>query len=326
MKTTKIACLKAWGLAAVLGTAAVGSSAADSSRELESSRAPSPQGDITLFGMDVPPDIPATYAPIVIAQAPKMQPQTHPPTIGSAIVERTIGVCQLIENPPIPSGTAANGISTATAVWGYLQTAEKRPAKELTEDMFSSAKTTLLDGAKHGKLEHLGNGEFYYHPAPDYFGTDRATVLVEMGTYKVKVLIHIKVLPRTEIGGRMYENKNNCPKGELWKISFTPDEPAAPNYAITSHLQWRSAVASYATVFYGLANVSLNFADLPGSALGQTTSQSTSLDLTASGHGWYVDLTPLDNRDDDVPTSNPKVWQAKVGSDAAIFDIQISPA
>ncbi|MBI2748600.1 MAG: matrixin family metalloprotease [Burkholderiales bacterium] len=41
------------------------------------------------------------------------------------------------------------------------------------------------------------------------------------------------------------------------------------------------------------------------------------LDTDAAGHGWYVDATPLDNTDDYLPTSDPNVWQAKAGSDAA---------
>jgi len=62
------------------------------------------------------------------------------------------------------------------------------------------------------------------------------------------------------------------------------------------------------------------FADLPGSAVGNTigegpTAQIT-LDTTAAGHGWYVDPTPLDTTDDYLPTSNPNVWQAKAGSAA----------
>jgi hypothetical protein len=273
------------------------------------------QGEITMFVMDVPPDVPAMYAPVVIAQTPKTQSATAPAAAGSAMVERTIGVCQLIENPPIPPLTAANAMSPITSVWGYLQTVEKLTSKQLTDEMFLSAKATLLEGAKHGELKVTPSGNYRYYPTPDYFGTDRATVLVEMGNYKVKVVIHIKVLAPTE--GNDYQNKRLCPKGELWKISLNPDDPAAPTYSLTTPSQWSSGAVNYAAVSYGLANFSLNFADLPGSAVGQTTDQSITLDTTAAGHGWYVDPTPLDNSDDYLPTSNPDVWQAKAGTDAA---------
>jgi hypothetical protein len=270
------------------------------------------QGEITMFVMDVPPDVPAMYAPLVIAQAPKTQPATAPAAAGSAMVERTIGVCQLIENPPIPAMTAANSSAVSMAAWSYLTSVEK---VKLSEDLVESAKTTLLVGAQHGEFKEEWGGNYRYHPTPGYYGTDRATVLVEMGNYKVKVVIHIKVLAPTE--GNDYQNKRLCPKGELWKISVSPDDPAAPTYSLTTPSQWSSGTASYAAVSYGLANFSLNFADLPGSAVGQTTDQSITLDTAAAGHGWYVDPTPLDNSDDYLPTSNPDVWQAKAGTDAA---------
>jgi VCBS repeat-containing protein len=270
------------------------------------------QGEVTMFVMDVPPDVPAMYAPVVIAQASATQLDTSPAAAGSATAERTIGVCQLIENPPVPAMTAANVAAPAMAAWSYLTSVEK---VKLPEGLAETAKTTLLDGAKHGVLVQEGGGYYRYDPTPGYYSTDRATVLVEMGNYKVKVVIHIKVLAPTE--GNDYENKQLCPNGELWKISLNPEDPAAPIYTLTSSSQWSSAVASYASVSYSLANSNVNFADLPGGAVGQATGQSTTLDTTAGGHGWYVDPTPLDNTDDYLPTSNPNVWQAKAGSDAA---------
>lgn len=172
-----------------------------------------------------------------VATALAVSAQTRP-TPRNDGVERTIGVCQLIENPPVPPGTAANSISTVTAVWGYLQTVEKLSTKELTNDMFSSAKATLVDGAKHGRLEELGGGDFYYHPASGYFSTDRATVLVEMGHHKVKVVVHIKVLAPTE--GNDYQNKRLCPKGRRWKISLNPSDRVVATYSLIVPLAARA--------------------------------------------------------------------------------------
>ena len=63
------------------------------------------------------------------------------------------------------------------------------------------------------------------------------------------------------------------------------------------------------------------FTDLPATALGQTTAEGTSaqitLDQNAAGHDWHVDSTPLDTTDDYPPTSNSEVWQAKAGCAAA---------
>jgi hypothetical protein len=73
-----------------------------------------------------------------------------------------------------------------------------------------------------------------------------------------------------------------------------------------------------------IANANQSFAgfqDLAGSAVGTTAGEGANaaitLDTDAAGHGWYVDPTPLDNTDDYLPTSDPSIWQAKAGSDAA---------
>lgn len=51
------------------------------------------QGEVTMFVMDMP-DVPPQYAPVVIAQGVQIQPQA---SVGSAKIDRTIGVCQLID-------------------------------------------------------------------------------------------------------------------------------------------------------------------------------------------------------------------------------------
>jgi hypothetical protein len=183
------------------------------------------------------------YPSVVIAQAPKTQPQTSPAAAGRATVERTIGVCQLIENPPIPALTAANVAAPAMAAWSYLTGVEKF---KLSEDMSETAKTTLLDGAKHGELKVTPSGNYRYHPTTGYYGTDRATVLVEMGNYKVKVVIHIKVM-QPGIGGTEgydpYMQKENCPKGPQWKIS-----QIAADFGADDLLAWQRSAELSASI------------------------------------------------------------------------------
>ncbi|OGS97383.1 MAG: hypothetical protein A3H31_10810 [Gallionellales bacterium RIFCSPLOWO2_02_FULL_57_47] len=140
----------------------------------------------------------------------------------TAKLDHTIGVCQLIDNPPIPPGTAANAMNPIVAVWGYLQTVEKLTSAQLTDKMFITAKSTLLQGAVHGTLEYLGEGYFVYHPTLDYLGADHSTVLVKIGGLKVKVVYHFKMISggRDEKDGPgSYEDKKNCPNGAMWKIS-----------------------------------------------------------------------------------------------------------
>lgn len=69
---------------------------------------------------------------------------------------------------------------------------------------------------------------------------------------------------------------------------------------------------------YRLKNVdvSLNFANLANSAVGETTGHSITLDDDGAGHGWFIDSTPEAN-DEFLPTSNPNEFIAKPGSEAA---------
>ena len=69
------------------------------------------------FMIDMP-ELPPQYAQVVVAQASLGQK-------GDAKTDRTIGVCHLIENPPIPAGSAVNAISPVTTVWEYLKKLER---------------------------------------------------------------------------------------------------------------------------------------------------------------------------------------------------------
>ena len=68
---------------------------------------------------------------------------------------------------------------------------------------------------------------------------------------------------------------------------------------------------SIATLLSTAASAFVGFADLPGSAVAQTTgyynSGQITLDSNAVGWGWYIDPTPLDNTDDYLPTADPNL-------------------
>ena len=67
---------------------------------------------------------------------------------------------------------------------------------------------------------------------------------------------------------------------------------------------------------FELNTIPVTFADLSGSALGQTNANGITLDTNASGYGWFIDTTPSQN-EEFLPTSNPNEWVAKAGSAAA---------
>ncbi|MBK7052952.1 MAG: tandem-95 repeat protein [Rhodoferax sp.] len=99
------------------------------------------------------------------------------------------------------------------------------------------------------------------------------------------------------------------------KISDSEFESGSQDYAA-----WQRA-STLSTVLSDASQSITGFQDLAGSAVGNSAGEGSNaaitLDFIAAGHGWYVDPTPLDNTDDYLPTSNPNVWQAKAGTDAA---------
>jgi hypothetical protein len=119
-------------------------------------------------------------------------------------------------------------------------------------------------------------------------GKDRAAFLAEFEGKRYKIVIDLAVSTVID------ENSPQCPPAKLIKVS----KPTAGLLGVY------------------LGGVTLNIADLPGGAVGQTTGTSITLDTNAAGYGWYVDPNPVANTDF-LPTSNPDVWMAKAGSAAA---------
>src|SRR2546422_8096269 len=169
------------------------------------------------------PDVPPQYAPVMFAQASQARS-------GDAKTDRTSGICHLIENDPESRLSAKNSLSPVVTVWGYFQRQEHQRLDH------KNAKVSLLQAPEHGTLEDLGTfvkrrgalvdtgmRNYSYVPASsDYFGPDRAMVLVEIGGYKVKVQYFFKVMQSVPGGsdqGSPQDDKENCPKGEMWRIS-----------------------------------------------------------------------------------------------------------
>jgi hypothetical protein len=141
---------------------------------------------------------------ICMAAAPAVAlAQAAPAGAASAATNnRTIGACQLIGNPD-PEDTAVNTISPAVAAAIYFNTYESRNLKR-------DAQVSILKNPVHGKLEDLGEGDYRYRPAPSYLGNDSATILVEMGGYKVKVVHVFHVLEGPLVGDTEDLFKEHC--------------------------------------------------------------------------------------------------------------------
>jgi hypothetical protein len=201
------------------------------------------QGDVTMFVMDMPPDVPPQYAPVVIAQASQAK--------DPAKTERTIGVCALVENPievfDELSGlkgqySAVNNIAPEAVVSNYLMGFDRK--------RFASVPTTVtvLKGPAHGTLELRKDEGRFYIPEPNYFGPDRATFLVERAGMKIKVEYFIKVMETVPGGTEGYDpywDEELCPNGSRWEISLNDSDPNAPIYTFEHPYPFTSALAGY---------------------------------------------------------------------------------
>ena len=286
------------------------------------------QGEVTMITMNTP-NVPPQNAPVMIAQANQAY---------NVAKIRTFGVCQ-----PVPSVlyNGDNVLSPVTAAQIYLYNYEHHSTAT------GPATVTILQKPKHGILRlvtEVDRGTLFDSSAgssdpndPAYaylpergFGKDKAAFLVDFGGgIKVKVVIfflqHEGPLGDTEWG-------DVCNKtGTMWKISSTLDANGNSTLTAVDYLPYLTGDNTSATnatlasvLGKGLASsldantsgITLNIADLPGGAVGETTGTNITLDTHAAGYGWYVDPNPAANTDF-LPTSDPNVWMAKPGSAAA---------
>ena len=294
------------------------------------------QGEVTMFIPDMP-NVPPQNVPVLIAQANQAQP-------GDVKTTRTLGVCQIIPNAANAIPSLENVMSPNVSAKDYFYWYEQK--KIIT----SPATITILQQPKHGILRLVTEddrgtlfsktsgalksdaGLYAYLPEKGYLGKDSATALVEIGGIKVKVAYFFQTVDSGSVGEGLEERL--CENGTHWKISTTlyPNGNGNSTSTLTS-VDYQSATTSDTTstdtaalastlgssILSGFAvdtsSVTLNFADLPGGAVGQTVGANITLDDNAAGNNWFIDTTPGSN-EEFLPTSNPYEWVAKAGSAA----------
>ncbi len=175
--------------------------------------------------MDMPDRLPQ-YAPLMIVQA-------GPAKKGAAKTDRTLGVCQLIENRRLPDGkprvSAINSVSPIGWVENYFSTRERRRIE-------GPSTVIVLENPKHGELKDegtriltggtlvdTGKREYSYVPATDYFGRDEAVMLVEAGGMEVRIVFSFHVVKVIN-----QETEKLCPQEDVQKISLSPDLDRLP--------------------------------------------------------------------------------------------------
>jgi hypothetical protein len=238
------------------------------------------------------------------------------------------GGCNVVQTPDTPSTDDRNGFFPAQNVSWYFSN-----IKNIQVDA-SKATVKVIKNPQHGVLTQVSleeakklvdaplSGPLYrYQPNSGYLGADDAILLVELNGKSYK--IHTKFYVVKEVNDNNFYGQgtpatlcaNSQPK-RVATLTFNQDISLA---------QWGDIVQEMAASVEGMkynqyiataSGVTLDFADLPGGAVGETTGTSITLDTNAAGYGWYVDPNPSSNADF-LPTANPDVWMAKAGSAAA---------
>jgi hypothetical protein len=232
------------------------------------------------------------------------------------------------ETQPTPNdpNSAVRGSSVSAMLRNYFRAYENRKVNEW------DISVSLLEMPKNGELK-LGHyiqdslayesygktiSYFRYDPKTGYLGKDRAVFAATYDGKRYKVFLDIVVSQAIAETGPA-----TCSEPQLIRVKkpvkTSALDGADPIFA-NDLTAWQLS-ASLSALIASAQQTLTGFADLPVTALGQTTGEGATaaitLDTNAAGHGWYVDPTPLDNADDYLPTSQASVWQAKAGSAAA---------
>jgi hypothetical protein len=278
------------------------------------------------------PNVPPQNVPVMIAQANQAQPN-------DVTTIRTLGVCA-----PTPNHNYSleNVVDPIGVTQDYMQAFEPKTVT-------GPATTVILQQPKHGVLRLITEADrgtlfsstsgpldpadpgYAYLPNDGYVGKDSATIQVDFGNgLKVNLKYYFQAISGV-LGNTGLEDL--CSKtGVFWKISSTLD--ASGNSTLTS-VDYLPSLATATTPVTNAATlasilgtslassldanttgVTLNIANLPNAAVGQTTGTAITLDTNAAGYGWYIDPNPAANTDF-LPTSDPNVWIAAPGSAAA---------
>ena len=254
------------------------------------------------------PNVPPQDMPVMIAQANQAQPSDVTTT-------RTMGVCRIMANAANANFSLENTIIPKVSAGGYLYLYEHQ-MYEQQKIATSPATITILQNPKHGTLADNGSGVYAYLPEKGYLGKDSATVLVDIGGIKVRVVYFFQTLDVPTVADELDESL--CKKGPHWKISTTLDpngtstltsvEYQSPmidaGATTTATLAATLSSSLLSTLSVDPSSVTFNLADLSGGAVGQAVGNTITLDDNAAGHNWFIDTTPSDNSEY-LPTSNP---------------------
>ncbi|MFA5243640.1 MAG: hypothetical protein WC392_14830 [Sulfuricella sp.] len=220
------------------------------------------QGEFAMFVLDQP-DMPPSMPTIMVAEKANLGQQLVAGRLS------TLGVCEILN---LNRSSQVDVYSTIVANM-YFNTYKAKIDAE-------TAIVRVIRQPAHGSLEpNPGWNEARYVPNDGYTGKDFFILEVEGNGYKVRLQYFLLV---TADDGEVNNPACKTP-GQIpghWKIFLNP----APDY--TSDIQ---PLLTYT----GISNfITLNIADLPGTAVAQTSGPTITFDDNAAGFGWFVDATP----------------------------------
>ena len=163
-------------------------------------------GEELMFSMDVP-YVPPQEAPIVLAQAAAPASGVIPQP------DYILNTCTETTSTGDPR-SAWRGVDPAGMLAIYLQNHANRT---IDMEMMAAIKTTLLQGATHGKIiaevDNTGLTSYHYDPTPNYEGDDRAVFMAEFEGKVYKIVVEIKVLFVID------QNSSQCNEPTLIKVT-----------------------------------------------------------------------------------------------------------
>ncbi|MSQ70776.1 MAG: hypothetical protein EXR27_05720 [Betaproteobacteria bacterium] len=167
-------------------------------------------GDKTMFAIEMP-DFAYQVSESMVVEAVQSKS-------GQRGNERTIGICQLVQNPiPTYEGEylPINSLGPVGAARIYF---ENDPS---FTSVLARGDLRILNGPTYGKLEPSKDapGGFWYVPNQGYFGPDRATFEIQSGSVRVRVEYFFRVLDSVGSNRPDEEHKRLCPNGSRWRIS-----------------------------------------------------------------------------------------------------------
>jgi hypothetical protein len=164
-----------------------------------------------MFTMDAP-YVPVQDAPIVLAQAAAPSADATPQP------DYLLKECQEIESTGDPR-SAGRAVDPAYMLKNFLYSYSK--GKQIAD--LATIKTTLLEGAAHGKIvagatNDNGRTVYRYDVEPNYVGNDKAVFMADYGDKRYKIFVNLVVSLTVSDSPLTSSEAPVCPQPQLSKV------------------------------------------------------------------------------------------------------------